>query len=248
MNGFITLFNLGMKKRIKDSFLIGYGVMMPFFIIAILGYMGKNYYSGENGITSYYYYTLAVIPLCTFMSSITLIYTAREESLHKCGERFIIAPIGKEAIVLSKIIPSTISVTIYNIILMLACRFIFKVDFKGRFIEITILVFVLAFMSHAVGTFIGLCTKDFMTIKNIVSTPILIMGVLGGSFFPIGSLGKVVEIISYISPLTWINRGIFIMLNDNSMKIYTIALILILVLGIIFTISSINNFKKEAFL
>lgn len=248
MDGFITLFNFGMKKRIKDSFIIGYGIMMPLLMIVILGYMATNYYTGENGISSYYYYALVTAPLCTFLNSITLIYVAREESNYKCGERFVIAPISKISIVLSKIMPSTISISIFNVILMVICKLLFKVDFRGRFLEVILLLTMLAFMSCAMGTCIGLCTKDFMTIKNFISTPILIMGVLGGSFFPIGSLGKVMEIIGYISPLTWINKGIFTMLNDNSIQIYIIALILMLSLGILFTAGAIKMFKKEAFL
>lgn len=248
MNNFITLFNFGMKRRIKDSFIIGYGVIMPFFMILVLGYMASNYYTGENGITSYYYYTLVTIPLYTFFNTITLIYVAREESNYRCGERFIIAPISKISIVLSKIIPSTISISIFNMILLVICRFLFKINFNGRFLEIILLLIVLAFMSCAVGTFIGLCTKDFMAIKNIVNTPILIMGVLGGAFFPIGSLGKIMETISYISPLTWINKGIFIMLNDNSINMYITSLVLTLIIGILFTFGSIKKFKKEAYL
>jgi ABC-2 type transport system permease protein len=248
MDKFIMLFNFGMKRRIKDSFIIGYGIIMPLFMIVILGYMASNYYTGENGISSYYYYVLVTTPLCTFLNAVTLIYVAREESTYKCGERFIIAPISKSSIVLSKIIPSTISISIFNVILIGICKVLFKVNFRGRFLEIIVLLAILAFMSCAMGTCIGLCTKDFMSVKNIISTPILMMGVLGGSFFPIGSLGKVMETISYISPVTWINKGIFVMLNDNSMKIYNISLILTLFIGILFTLASIKKFKKEAFL
>lgn len=248
MNGFVVLFNLGLKKRIKDSFLIGYGIIFPLFLIGVLGYMASNYYSGVNGITSYYYYSLVSIPFCTFLGSVTLIYVAREESNFKCGERFIVAPISRTAIVLSKILPSTISMAIYNIILMVICKIVFKVDFRGRFLELLLLFTILGFMSCAVGSFIGLCTRNFLTVKNFTSTPILIMAVLGGSFFPIGSLGKSLEKISYISPLTWINKGIFMMLNDNRMDIYLYAIIITLALSIIFTISSIKKFKKEAFL
>lgn len=248
MSGFKVLFKLGMKKRMKDSFLIGYGVTFPLMLISILGYMATNYYSKDTGVTSYYYYTMVTIPFCTFLSSITLIYAAKEESLQKCGERFIIAPISKISIVLSKIIPATISISIYNLILLLVCRFVFKVDYKGRFIEIYILLTILGFMSSALGTLIGLCIKDFMAIKNIVSTPILIMAMLGGSFFPIGSLGKGFEIISYISPLTWVNRGIYMMLNDNRINIYMISLCIMLILATLFTVGAIKSFKKEAFI
>ncbi|MDU6483626.1 MAG: ABC transporter permease, partial [Paeniclostridium sordellii] len=70
MHEFKVLLRLGMKKRIKDSFLIGYGVTFPLMLIIILGYMATNYYSKEGGITSYYYYSMVTIPFCTFLSSI----------------------------------------------------------------------------------------------------------------------------------------------------------------------------------
>lgn len=248
MREFIALFNLGMKKRIKDSFLIGYGVIFPIMLIGILGYMATNYYSGEFGITSYYYYALVTIPFCTFMGAVTFIYVAKEESISKCGERFIIAPISKLAIIMAKILPATIAMGGYNVILLLICKFIFKVDFKGKILEVLMLLIVLGFLAAALGTFIGLCSKDFMSVKNIVSTPILIMALLGGSFFPIGSLGEIFQKISYISPLTWVNRGLFTMLNDSNNEIYMISIIVVLVLGIIFTAGSIITFKKEAFI
>ena len=248
MNGFKVLFYYGMKRRIKDSFLISYGVMFPLLLILILGYISTNYYSGENGITSYYYYALVTIPLCTFLSSITLMYVAREESLFKCGERFILSPVDRASIVLSKILPATISTTFYNFLLLLFCRFILKIDFKGKDLEMIVLLLILGFMSCAIGTFIGLCTKDFLSVKNLVSIPIMVMGILGGSFFPIASLGTGIEIISYFSPLTWINRGIFSMLNDNSMTLYILSVAIALVVGILFTIGAIIKFKKEAFI
>jgi len=248
MSGFNVLFNMGMKRRLKDSFLIGYGIIFPLFLIAILGYMASNYFSGENGITSYYYYSMVIIPFCTFLGSVTLVYVTREESMHKCGERFIIAPISKISIILSKIIPSTIAIMIYNFILMVFCKLLFRVNYSGKFLLIFILFSMVGLMSCAIGTFIGVSTKDFMQVKNFISTPILIMAILGGTFFPIGSLGRFVEIISYISPLTWINKGIFLMINDHSIKMYFIAVGIILALGIVFTFGSIKRFRKEAFL
>ncbi|MBB6715249.1 ABC transporter permease [Clostridium gasigenes] len=248
MSGFNVLFKMGMKRRIKDSFLISYGTVFPLFLIGILGYMASNYFSGEDGITSYYYYSVVTIPFCIFLESVTLVYVTREESMYKCGERFIIAPISKAAIVLSKIIPSTISIMIYNFILMGICKFLFKVDYCGKFFHLYILFSIVAFMSCAIGTFVGVSTKDFMQIKNFISTPILIMAMLGGSFFPIGSLGRTIEIISYISPLTWINRGIFLMINDNNIKVYFVAVGITLALGIIFTFGAVKRFRREMFL
>lgn len=241
MRGFLPLFKLGLNRRLKDSFIISYGIMFPVVLILLLGYLGHEYYGGVEGVSSYYYYTIVTLPYCTLLSSITLIYVAREEARAKCGSRFIIAPVDNVSIVLSKIIPSAIAVGAYNIITMVASKLVFNMNYKGHFIEVYLLLLTLGFMSCALGTFIGLCSKNFFVVKNFVSIPIMVLALLGGAFFPVGNVG-------WISPLNWINRGIFSIINDNTDSIFFISLIIIVVIGIVFTSLSIKKMKKEAFL
>lgn len=228
-------------KRMKDSFLISYGIMFPIIMILLLGYLSKEYYTGIEGVNSYFYYTVVTIPYCTLLSSITLVYVAREESRAGCGSRFIIAPISNNAIVISKIFPSAIVIGIYNVMLLIICKLIFNVDFSGYYLKIIFLLLILGFMSAALGTYIGLCSKNFMIVKNFISTPIMILAFLGGGFFPVGNIG-------IISPLFWINRGLFLLMKDGVSEIYYISLILTLVVGIVFTILAIKKMRKEAFL
>lgn len=248
MNELKVLFSFGLKRRIKDSFLVSYGIFMPFIMILLLGYLASGYYTGIKAISSYSYYTLVSLPLYTFFSSITLIYVAREEQLFKSGSRFIMAPVHRSTLVLYKILPATLVIFFFNLIVMLACKLLFGVSFKGQFLQVLILLGVFGYMSCSFGTFIGLCTKNFMAVKNLVSTPLLIMGFLGGSFFPIGSLGKGFLIASYFSPLTYVNQGLFALIYDHNNLAYLSALIITLILGIIFTIGSIFKMQKEAFI
>ena len=41
-----------------------------------------------------------------------------------------------------------------------------------------VLLLILGFMASAIGTFIGICTQDFLSVKNLVTIPIMIMGML----------------------------------------------------------------------
>lgn len=248
MNELKVLFSFGLRRRINDSFLISYGIIMPLIMILLLGYLASGYYTGIEGISSYSYYTVVSLPLYTFFSSITLIYVAREEQLFNAGSRFIVSPIHRSTLVLYKILPSTLVIFAFNLIVMLACKLLFKVNFQGQFLQVLALLGVFGYMSCSLGTFIGLCTKNFMTVKNLVSTPLLIMGFLGGSFFPIGSLGKGFLIASYFSPLTYVNQGLFKLLYDHNNLFYIFALCITLFLGIIFTVGSTIKMQKEAFI
>lgn len=248
MRGFAALFKFGIKRRLKDSFIIGYSVLFPLMLIGALGYISTNFFDGKYGVSSFHYYTLVLIPLCIFMGMITMVYIAKEESSFKVSFRFISAPVDKESIVLSKIITSTISMSLWNIIVIVLVKFIFKVNFMGKGLQVILLLTCETFMVVTIGIFIGLCIKDFMAVKNIINIPIGLFGLLGGAFFPIGSLGKTFETISYISPLTWINKGLISMMHDNNFTLYIISVVMTMAVGIIFALVSMKFFKKEAFM
>lgn len=248
MRGFLTLFNFQIKRRLKDSFIIGYSVIFPLILIGVLGYISQNFFDGKDGISSFNYYTLVLIPLCIFMGMITITYIAKEESSFKVSFRFITAPIDNTAIVFSKIITSTIAMSLWNVIVIILTKIMFKANFMGKGIQVILLLTCETFMVVALGILVGLCIKDFMAVKNILNIPISLFGLLGGAFFPIGSLGRNFEIISYLSPLTWINKGLISMIYDNNFTLYFISIVLTLVLGIIFSIVSMKFFKKEAFI
>lgn len=155
MNELKVLFSFGLRRRIRDSFLISYGIIMPLIMILLLGYLASGYYTGIEGISSYSYYTVVSLPLYTFFSSITLIYVAREEQLFNAGSRFIVSPIHRPTLVLYKILPSTLVIFAFNLIVMLACKLLFKVNFQGQFLQVLALLGVFGYMSCSLGTFIG---------------------------------------------------------------------------------------------
>lgn len=97
------------------------------------------------------------------------------------------------------------------------------------------------------GLFFGLASKNFATIQNFLNLPIMIFGFLGGAFFPVSSLNPIPSFIVNLSPLTWINRGIMYCLyvSDATILLYTSTVLFIV--GMLFTLLTINYFKKEAF-
>lgn len=248
MRGFLTLLSFGFQRRIKDFFIICYNIVYPLILILLLGYISTNYFKGDNSVTSYYYYTFVLIPFFIFTSIITMAYVAKDESLYKTSYRFIIAPIGSKAIVLSKIISCTIVVWGCTGALMIITRFLLGVKVGANLTLILMLFFTETLMASAVGIYLGIAFKNFNTLKGILNIPINIFALLGGVFFPVGSLGNTFEKVSYISPLTWINRGIIAAVYDNNVLILIYAIAITLILGVLFSILAVTSFKKEAFL
>lgn len=81
-----------------------------------------------------------------------------------------------------------------------------------------------------------------------MTIPICLFAILGGTFFPMGSLQSKMQLLINLSPLTWINKSLFLAMYDhNKVLICWITLILLLAgTGCIFTAMII--FQKEEYL
>lgn len=248
MKGFLTLLCYGLNRRSKDFFIIIYNIVFPLILILLLGYISTNFFKGDSSVTSNHYYTLVLLPYFIFCSIITMVYVAKDEKLYKTSYRFIIAPISNSALVLSKIVSCTIMVWICNLIVIVATRVLLGVNLGNSLPSLLLLFLTEAFMASAIGIFMGLSFKKFDTVQGILNIPINIFAILGGVFFPVGSLGDTFEKVSYISPLTWINKGVIAAVYDKSNTILLYSISLTLVLGLLFAVLSVTSFKKEAFL
>ena len=248
MNGFVKLTWYGLRRRMKDFFIIIYNIVFPLLLILLLGYLATNFFKGDSSVTSNDYYTLVQIPFYLLASIITVVYVAKDESLYKTAYRFIIAPIDNSAIVLSKILSCTIVIWICSAVNLLILRLLLGVNFGSSTPIILLMFFVETFMASAIGIYLGICTKNFRIVQGILNIPLNIFGLLGGSFFPVGSLGDNFEKITYISPFTWINKGLIAAVYDNDIKILLYSIVVTLFVAVVFSVLSVVSFKKEAFL
>lgn len=248
MKGFNILLSYGFKRRIKDSFVIIFNVVYPIVLIMLLAYLATNYFKGDSSVTSSYYYVIVLIPFFIFTNMITAAYAAKDENINKTSYRFLIAPIDNAAIVLSKIISITVVSWGCNIVLLVIVRLLLKVNLGSSAMMILLLFLVENFMAAAIGIFLGVTIKNFNTIQGVLNIPIAVFGILGGSFFPVGSMGSTFEKVSYISPFTWFNRGIISSVYDKDQTILLYSIISTLAVGILFSIAATLSFKKEEFL
>ncbi|MDP4088948.1 MAG: ABC transporter permease [Bacillota bacterium] len=248
MNGFANLLAFGLRRRIKDFFIITYSIGYPLVMILLLGYISTNFFKGDSSVTSFQYYTLVLIPFTIFCSIITMAYVAKDESLYKTAYRFIIAPVSSKSIVLSKIISCTVVVWLCNMLLLIITKLLLGTHLGISAGAILFLLLAESLMASAVGIYLGLAFRNFKTLKGILNIPINIFALLGGVFFPVGALGPTFEKVSYISPLTWINRGIIAAIYDNNSTILQYATVITLIIGIVFTVLAVTAFKKEAFM
>lgn len=246
MNNFLPLFNIGIKRRSKDFFILFYSIVFPIVVIGLLGYLSSKSYS--NDFTSYHYYTIVTIPFCSLMALITVSYSAQDEKMSKTSYRYITSPITKTELILSKFFSCATILSLCNVIALLVAKLLFKINFRGNFLPIIILLTAEIFLVTGIGLYVGLACKNLNFIRNLLNLPITILGFLGGAFFPVGSLNPILAGIINLSPITWINRSIVSCVFENKYDTIWILTMIFVCIGALFVYLTIRHFKKEAFI
>jgi ABC-2 type transport system permease protein len=235
-----------LKRRSRDSFLIGYNIIFPVIMLILLGYLNSESYG--RSFSGYQYYSVVMLPFCIALAIISAAYAGKDEAYRKTAIRFLFTPINRAQIILSKLFSLCIIISICNLVVLLISLLLFRLPIGDKFIPIFLLLAAETFAICALGLFIGFGMKNFIIIKNLINLPIMLAAILAGVFYPFGTLKKEVAFVVNISPFTWFNRGLFLYIYDNSISLlWTIMLICILV-GIGFTILAIMLFKKEEYI
>lgn len=246
MIAFYAELNLNLKRRMTDGFALGYNIVFPIIMILLLGTLCKGMYKGE--VSSFQYYAIVVIPFCTLMGIVTAAYAGKDDAYAKVAQRVIISPITRKAIVMSKVITSTIVFSICSLMVFGVSAIFVSLHIGKSLIAIGILFVSISFFISALGTLIGLGMKNFFTIKNIMTIPICLCAILGGTFFPMGSFQSDLQAIINLSPLTWINRSLFLSLYDKNQSLIWLITTILILAGIICTFAAIATFRKEEYI
>ena len=246
MKGFGTLFCHDLRRRLKDSFLIGYNIIFPIVMILLLGYLSSGNYGGS--FTGYQYYSVVMIPFCVAMAVITAAFACKEDAYKKTAIRFLYAPVSYLQLVLAKLLSCTIVISLCNLIVLLFAWLVLGLPIVGEMIPLLLMLTAETFAVCSIGLLIGFGMKNFLLIKNILNIPITLAAVLGGVFFPIGTFHPGWRILLNLSPLTWINRGMFLSIYDNNLSLMWRTTIILIAVGIVGTILTVRLFKKEEFI
>jgi ABC-type multidrug transport system, permease component len=246
MNQLFCIFRSEIKRRSRDSFLIGYNIIFPIIMILLLGYLSSKNYGG--GFSGYQYYSIVIPPFCIAIAMITVAYAGKDDAYRKTAVRYLYAPVTSINIVMAKLLSCTVVISCCNFLVLIVSWLLFRLPVFRELLPVFLLLTSETFAICAVGLFIGLGMKNFIFIKNIINLPICAAAIMAGAFFPVGSLNTKWELIIKLSPLTWINRGLFLCIYDNNLALLWNTAGVSLLVGMIFTVLAVILFKKEEFI
>lgn len=232
---------------IRNPMLLIANTVLPIVLIGVIGFVTKSGYGSLN-ISSYDYYGITIMVFQGIMMCMTASNAFMEETVKKGNARIAYAPVSKTEIYLSKILSSYMVGGICYTLIMLIAQYTLNINFGGKnILYIILLINVLAFFGSCLGVLFCCIFKSEEGANSIMQIPILIFIFLGGVFFPIASLGKVVELISNISPLRWITQCAFQIIYDNDFSIYLPSIGITLFAAIICIVICQVIFKPEEY-
>lgn len=211
-------------------------------------YVNEVSLNGPKSPRALDYYSVTMITMIIAYACMGGLEIFNMERSRKTGTRMLYAPVRKLDIFAGKMIGNLFVKFIQYLILILFTKFIFKSYWGDHLGIIILIVLTQTIMCLALGTMISCIVKNYAAGRQILNVAIGVISFLGGAYFPIDNVGKVIGTISEVSPLKWTNEAIFQIIYRNDFSYITRALLISIGLSIIFIAISARYMKKEAFL
>ena len=180
------------------------------------------------------------------MALITAAYAGKDDAYAKTAERVLLTPVSTGVIVAAKILSCTLVIFLSSMITYIGAALLTGIGMTGIG-WISYLFMMVSFVTAALGTLIGLGMKNFLVVKNIINFPICLFGIMGGAFFPLGTLHPIEAAVMNLSPLRWINKSIFLMLYDRQNSLIAQICTILLIVGMLCSLFVSVVFKKEEY-
>jgi ABC-2 type transport system permease protein len=178
----------------------------------------------------------------TFLSMSTIV---RERELGTL-EQLVVSPIRSSELMLGKMIPlMTVGFINLTTILLLAV-FWFGVPIVGSVLMLYFAVFVFFFTTLGLGTFVSTIAKTYIQAIQMIQFFLLPSMLLSGFIFPVESMPRMLQWLSYLVPLTYfliIVRGIII--KGVGIDYLWPQLSLLMLFGFVVFTTAVVRFRKR---
>ncbi|MGL5414745.1 MAG: ABC transporter permease [Clostridium sp.] len=194
--------------------------------------------SKDSAPSGYNYYGIVEIPMICLFIMLFPLSGYKEDKIKKIKERIVLSGISNKKYILG----NTLGYFLLSFLItgpgFLITKFFLNVNWGTNPILYYVAIQTLAFLSISIGTFLINAIGDLDKVITLIQAAILpILSFLGGAYVSIpysGNMG-IFGYVTDISPLRWINKGLFLSIynGQNSLLIYT--MIIFVIIGIILT-------------
>jgi ABC-2 type transport system permease protein len=158
---------------------------------------------GED-LSSYYAVSLSVFFL--FFSVQFGVLSLLEEREGGTLDRILMAPISKSAVMIGKMMSSLVIGILSMVVLVVATSLVGGAEW-GDPVAVGILIIVGVVVAIALAMLVATIAKTAEQAASYASAAALVLGLLGGVFFPISRAGGLLARVSWLSPHRWLLDG-----------------------------------------
>lgn len=247
MYQFKQILKQDMLNLFTNPMWIFYTVFFPLLMILILGFLSEGSYGSD--LSSYDYYGITMMIYSALNAATLAANSFMEQRIKSPNLRIVFSPVKPMYIYLSKIIATVIFTTVCYTVVGVVLHFMMNVNFGGeKAIFLWILMIAVEFFASCLSVMVCCIVKSEEITNTIVSNLITLLAVVGGLFFPVNGMGKVIEVVSDFTPVKWISTSLFQIVYDNNMMSFLPTLGMLLVLGVICIFVSHKAFRMEEYL
>lgn len=121
--------------------------------------------------------------------------------------RLLAAPVSRASIIIGKLLTAFVLGIISMVVLALASTYLIGANW-GNALGVGVLIVAGVVAAVAVMSLIASFAKTSEQAGNAQAVVALVLGMLGGSFFPVAQAGGVIESLSLVTPHAWFLRGL----------------------------------------
>ena len=121
-------------------------------------------------------------------------------------DRILVSPIPTSAVMIGKMMSSLVIGVLSMIVLVVATTLVIGVEW-GNPLAVAVLITAGVLVAIALAALVAAVAKTSEQAMSYASAAALVLGLLGGTFFPISRAGGLVSTVSFASPHRWLLDG-----------------------------------------
>lgn len=184
---------------------------------------------------------LFLVMVCAILTSVAI---AREKEFGTL-EQLLITPVRVQEVLIGKLMPYVLIAAIDTLIIIMIGKYLFQVPIHGNLLALSLYCLLYLLVALGMGLMISVMVKtQQLALMLALVVTLLPSLLLSGLIFPVASMPKVLQIVTYIIPARWfieIVRGVML----KGVNYFPLQSLVLLLMAMILLTLSIRIFKKQ---
>jgi len=246
MRCFFTVLKMDLRNLFRNPVLIGYNTVFALLLILIMGFLTSGDYASGKDAFQYYLVTMLIYGMLSGAMTATNCFMERD--IRRPNLRIIFSPAGSFSVYFSKTLASFLfDYTMHLLLLALLCPLL-HVTLGAQPLYFLLLMAPVEFTAASLGTFFCCLLHTEEAASTLLSMTISLLCILGGTFFSLNGMGRILSMLSSFSPVKWLNDAFFALCCDNSQALAVPVAFGCLIFSLLLTAGCALFFKTEDYL